>query len=221
MSTMPDDIGRQQLRYFSQVSASISHELKNVLAILNEHAGLLQDYAALAEQGQPLDVQRIRSLSDTMQAQIGRGDAIVKRMNRFAHSADQSRASVEVDQLARLVCELFARTAATRGVTVEVKTAEGDRSLTTDPCSLETLLGSLLDRLTAALPAGSTLSIELSGPADAVQISLAGAAQRVGAAAEVLEEEDIRALLAVLQASMELNEAGDSLILTLPGTIDA
>ena len=51
MTSASDGIGRLQLRYFGQVSASISHELKNVLAILNENAGLLQDYAAMAEQG--------------------------------------------------------------------------------------------------------------------------------------------------------------------------
>ncbi|NNG12708.1 MAG: sensor histidine kinase, partial [Halobacteria archaeon] len=39
----------QELRYFGKVTASISHELKNVLAILNEHTGLLQDLTAMAE----------------------------------------------------------------------------------------------------------------------------------------------------------------------------
>ena len=218
MSTTHESVGRLQLRYFSAVSASISHELKNVLAILNENAGLLQDYAVLAGQGQPLDVQRIQRLSDNLQKQIARGDAIVQRMNRFAHSADQPRARVDADELVRLVCELFARTASTRGVTVKVNPAQAERSLTTDPCTLETLLGSLLERLTATLPSGGTLNIELGGTADALQIGLAGIAPRDVAAAGVLEAEDIGALLAVLQATVTLNAAGDTLVLTLRDT---
>ena len=88
MSLPTDPIGQQELHYFGMVSASVSHELKNVLAILNENAGLLQDFAAMAEQGLPLDPDRIRRLAATMLGQIDRGDAIINRMNRFAHSAD-------------------------------------------------------------------------------------------------------------------------------------
>jgi len=218
VSSEPDSIGHQELRYFGKVTASVSHELKNVLAILNEHAGLLQDFVAMAEQGQPLDVARIRRLSATMLGQIGRGDTIVKRMNRFAHSVDQDRATVDVGGLVTMVVEMFGRTASTRGVTVEVKTAGGAVSLTTSPFVLETLLGSLLDRLTAAVPGIGTLCIESRGQVDAARISIPGLAEHAGAVTELLAANDLRALLTVLRAGAGFNQESGELFITLPGT---
>jgi signal transduction histidine kinase len=221
MSSAPDRTGMQELRYFGKVTASVSHELKNVLAILNEQAGLLQDFAAMAERGQPLDLERIRRLSATMLGQISRGDAIVKRMNRFAHSADEDCATVDLGGLATMVVELFARTAATRGVTVELKTAGIAESLSTHPFALETLLGSLLDRLTAAVPGIGMLSIQLHSLAAAAQIVMPGLAQHAGAVTGVLESEDVRTLLAALHASAGFDQGSGQLFITLPGDIDA
>jgi signal transduction histidine kinase len=221
MSSAPDRTEQRQLRYFGKVTASVSHELKNVLAILNEQAGLLQDFAVMAERGQPLDAERIRRLSATMLGQIRRGDAIVKRMNRFAHSADQDRATVDLGALATMVVEMFGRTAATRGVTVELKTAGIAVSLSTHPFALETLLGSLLDRLTAAVPGIGTLGIQLHSLAAAAQIRMSGLAEHAGAVTGVLESEDVRSLLAALRASAGFSRESGELFITLPGDIDA
>ena len=37
------------LQFFGKMTASISHEIKNVLAIINENAGLLEDLALLSD----------------------------------------------------------------------------------------------------------------------------------------------------------------------------
>jgi hypothetical protein len=40
-----DSLGRQGLQFFGKISASVSHEIKNVLAVIGENAGLLEDLA--------------------------------------------------------------------------------------------------------------------------------------------------------------------------------
>jgi hypothetical protein len=42
------------------MTASISHEIKNVMAIINESAGLLEDYSLMAEKGMPIDPERLK-----------------------------------------------------------------------------------------------------------------------------------------------------------------
>ena len=86
----------QGLRFFGKISASISHELKNVLAIINENAGLLQDYALKADKGVPLETERIKTLAEMMRGQIRRGDKIITNMNRFAHSVDETVKAVDL-----------------------------------------------------------------------------------------------------------------------------
>lgn len=220
MSAPPEPIGQLQLHYFGSVTASVSHELKNVLAILNEHAGLLQDFTAMAARGQPLDPDRIRRLSATMLGQIVRGDAVVKRMNRFAHSADRERATVDLGGLVTLVVELFGRTAATRGVTVEVQGAEVALRLSTHPFVLETLLGKLLDGLSAALPGVGVLRIELHSRAAEAHIRMPGLAQHAVVLAGLLESDDLSTLLAVLQANVAFDHGSGELVITLPGGSD-
>ena len=220
MSVPTDPIGQQELHYFGMVSASVSHELKNVLAILNENAGLLQDFAAMAEQGQPLDPDRIRHLAATMLGQIDRGDAIINRMNRFAHSADENQATVDLNELATIVVELFERTATNRGVKVEVETTATTVNINTDPFALETLLGSLLYRITEAVPDIGMLNLKLGSQADDSQISMSGLAEHADIITSTLESDDIIALLATLNGSAGFNLQNGELVITLPSTIE-
>ena len=218
MSVPSEDVGQEELHYFGKVSASISHELKNVLAILNENAGLLQDFAAMAEQGQPLDPERIRRLAATMLEQIQRGDVILKRMNRFAHSADENRATVNLNELIAMVVELFQRTAVSRGVKVDVKTSAAAMTIKTDPFALETLLGSLLYQVTENAADIGSLRLELESVGDKSQIKFSGLTNYIDQIMTILDSKDINALLSTLQARVSINQQND-LVITLPGNI--
>jgi C4-dicarboxylate-specific signal transduction histidine kinase len=218
MSVPSEDVGQKELHYFGKVSASISHELKNVLAILNENAGLLQDFAAMAEQGQPLDPERIRRLAATMLEQIQRGDVILKRMNRFAHSADENRATVNLNELVTMVVELFQRTAVSQGVKVDVKTSAAAMTIKTDPFALETLLGSLLYQVTENAADIGSLRLELESVGDESQIKFSGLTNYIDQIMTILDSKDINALLSTLQARVSINQQND-LVITLPGSI--
>ncbi len=82
-------IGETGLQFFGKMSASISHEMKNVMAIINENAGLLEDLTVMAEKGMPIDPERLKTQASRIMKQIRRGDDIIKGMNRFAHSVDE------------------------------------------------------------------------------------------------------------------------------------
>lgn len=219
MSPARDHIGGQELQYFGKVSASVSHELKNVLAILNENAGLLQDFAAMTAQGQALDPERIQRLAGTMLEQINRGDEIIKRMNRFAHSADNNRATVDVNELVTMVVELFGRTATNRGVKVEVKATATTVNINTDPFALETLLGNLLYRITEAVPDIRLLILELGSQDDGSQIMLTGLAEHTDIIS-IVESGEIKALLATLNGNADFDQKNSELTITLPGVIE-
>ena len=219
MSPSSEQIGQEELQYFGKVSASVTHELKNVLAILNENAGLLQDFAAMAEQGQPLDPERIWRLAATMLTQINRGDDIIKRMNRFAHSADDKHATVELGELVTMVVELFGRTATNRGITVEVKSAIEAVHINTDPFALETLLGGLLYRITESAPDANPLTLVLDSQVDGAQLKLTGLAEQADIINSILGSNEIKALLATLSGSAYFNQQYGELIITLNGAI--
>ena len=97
------------LMFFGQVSASISHEIKNVLSIINENAGLLEDFVLMSEKGVPPDIERLGRLAETVGRQIRRADDIVKMMNHFAHSADHPVEKVDLYETAGFVTDLCGR----------------------------------------------------------------------------------------------------------------
>ena len=106
MGVKPDILTETGLQFFGRISASISHEIKNVLAIINENAGLLEDLTFMANKGKPIDPDRLKRMAATVQKQIGRGDEILKNMNRFAHSIDETVAEVDLNQTIELIIAL-------------------------------------------------------------------------------------------------------------------
>ena len=87
------------LRFFGKVTASVTHDVKNSLATINENAGLLTDYAAMAARGKPLDPERVNALAVRIMDQVKRADALLKNMNRFAHSVDDSLKKVDLNEI--------------------------------------------------------------------------------------------------------------------------
>ncbi|MEE4112297.1 MAG: hypothetical protein V2I40_05740, partial [Desulfobacteraceae bacterium] len=55
MDNAKDWFGYDSLAFFGKVNASISHELKNVMAIISETAGLLGDLSEMARGGGSVD----------------------------------------------------------------------------------------------------------------------------------------------------------------------
>jgi len=128
------------LQFFGKISASISHELKNVLAIINENAGLLEDFTVMADRGVPLDPVRLKTMAEAVKKQIGRADAIIGNMNRFAHSADQTFTTADLAQTIELALAVTARFAVMRGIKIDLQLPQNPVALETAPFSLMNLL---------------------------------------------------------------------------------
>ncbi len=133
------------LKFFGLMTASVSHELKNVLAILNENAGLIQDLTLMTQKGAPLNVERMSSVADRFAAQIARADGIIKDLNRFAHTVDNGTAKTDVCEMLRLSVALSKRFASMRGVTIDLDHLPSSVFVTTNPFFLNYLIWLCLD----------------------------------------------------------------------------
>jgi C4-dicarboxylate-specific signal transduction histidine kinase len=106
----PRSIG--ELRFFGAITASISHEINNVLAMVNELSGLFEDSLMMARKGRPLDPERLSGIAERISGQVERGKQIVTGLNSFAHCVDNPRSSLDLaenlEQITAL-CQRFAR----------------------------------------------------------------------------------------------------------------
>lgn len=158
-----DIIGEAGLQFFGKMSASISHEIKNALAVINEKAGLLEDLAALAEKGVPVDPQRLKVQAEKITDQVRRADGIVKNMNRFAHSIDETMKSIDLAETVEFVKMLSARIASISEITLEAPPPEETMTLNTNPFLLQNLIWLCIDFAIRKVGSGKTVTLLTEG----------------------------------------------------------
>jgi hypothetical protein len=117
---MVDSAGKIDLYIFGAVTASISHEIKNRMAVINEHAGLMEDRIHMAETGGDINLERMKHSASKIKQQISLADSIIGNMNRFAHSIDKPRQQIDLYDSAMLAGALFERLASAKEISIEM-----------------------------------------------------------------------------------------------------
>lgn len=214
MTQPPIHIG---LRFFGETTASISHEIKNRMAVINEQAGLLEDFLGMAARGEkPLDPDRLKRLAENVATQVSLTDGVIRNMNRFARSVDPLWRDADVAEIPPLSAALAQRLAGTRNITLDVPAPQGPARAETSPFLLMNLIWSCLDGLMAAGLRETEIAIRTETTPDTVRLLLtADAAPETWRA--LMDREPIAPLLAALGAEAEVPaEAGGPLALLLP-----
>jgi C4-dicarboxylate-specific signal transduction histidine kinase len=220
MNSKRDMISEQGLQFFGKMSATISHEINNALAIINENAGLLQDFTLMADKGMPLDPERLNSLAGKVIQQVRRAEGIVKNMNRFAHSVDESLKSVNLGDVVELIVTLSGRLASMRGVRVEPKPVENPVTITTNTFLLENLIWLCLDFAMGVAGAGNTIDIITMKTENGAQIRFMQVEDLAKAPPDKFPTEREKALLDLLKADLSADVEVGELVITLPRDID-
>jgi hypothetical protein len=174
MKIQYDTIGGAGLRFFGKVSASIAHEIKNVLAIINENAGLLEDLSYAAQRGSAIDPERLNRACQQFTKQIHRADGIMKNMSHFAHSVDVFDSQINLHELTSLVANLAGRLAAMRKLNIQVAPPPTPVVFSGNPFLLQNLIWLSLEFAFGATSAGGTLLLTPGKDGGGVTLRLGG-----------------------------------------------
>ena len=203
------------LQFFGQISASISHELKNVLGIINENAGLLEDLTLMADRGVPLDPARLKAMAAGVKKQVGRADAIIGNMNRFAHSADQSIATVDLAQTIELAMAVTARFAVMRGVALDLQLPENPVALQTAPFFLINLIWQCLEFSMSASGDEKQVVLVAEEADGSVRIRFRRLAGLSAALLDTFPSDREKNLLEMLAVELKVEPDGNEIVLEL------
>jgi signal transduction histidine kinase len=203
------------LRFSGSMTASISHEIKNTLAIINESAGLLNDLALLAENGRPLSPERLKTLATSIMGQVQRADDIVRRLNRFAHSAIQPFITTDVREIFDFTVALVARLATMNGATITVAAGK-EVQVHIRPFVLENLLWIYLKNLFALTTGNKTVEFGVEDADSHVVISLLFGDDVSVAEMGAQVAEEGQPLLLVLRAETSIDAQRNLIHLRMP-----
>lgn len=121
------DIEGKDIEFFGKITASMTHEFKNVLAIIKESAGLMEDITKIAPLSESRHQEKLDNALKTIKNQLDRGMELSTVFNRFAHAPDKSVTEINLAHLAEQVVTLSKRFARLKHITLEAAPPEETR----------------------------------------------------------------------------------------------
>ncbi len=191
--------------FIARMTASTTHELRNVLAVVKESAGLVEDLVLASQQQKSVNPEKLLHAARRIDAQVGRGAALLTGLNRLAHGLDHAEEALDLGQQAEQVAFLCQRFARQRRQRIEAE-AEGDaRSVRVNALRLQMALVSAIDCCLEQLPDDSVVTMRVVGSGDRPSVVVTGtaAAQALPAPAGAPSWPRLVELVRGLDASIE------------------
>lgn len=205
------------LRFFGTISASISHEIKNALAVISESAGLAQDLLNAAESGRPVDEMRLKKTVQRISNRVGIADEIIKNMNAFAHSIDKPVLKTDIAKTVDIVASLTRRLFDMQGMTLKVEPPADPVVITTAPFYLENMTWLLLEFAVENRGDSETLFNAIRQTGECVELRFSGIDGLDQTSCSGLPTKSMVPLLETLDARLECNIEKKEVILKLQG----
>ncbi len=157
METLTDE----DVVFFGKLTAGLTHEIKNILAIIKEASGLMEDLAALSPLPDARHQAKFKTALETIKTQLVRGIELSTVFNRFAHSPDKPVSEINLHEIAGQVVVLAQRFARLKHISLAPPGDDGDRRLCVQGNSVwvQLALFTGIECCLEVLPGGSTLSL--------------------------------------------------------------
>lgn len=162
------------LAFFGAITASVSHDLNNVISIVGQSGGLLDDLLVGAAQGRPIRNEQLRRIADRIGGQTKRGVDIIRRLNSFAHSVDEPRCEFDVNQAVENLTALIERLASLKRARLETRLSDEPVRIIGCPFLLQQALFLSFRALVAPAQKDDVLTISVARLEDGVRVSVEG-----------------------------------------------
>lgn len=202
------------LKFFGKINASISHEIRNTLAVINENAGLIKDLILMSQKGHPLDIERIGGKAEKVLEQVKRTDGIINNMNRFAHSVDNTFMKINICEYIEFVIRLSERFANMKGVEVRYEFPFAPVETSTFPFLFENIIYLCLDQAMQHSGEDKTIIISARSENDRIHIEFKGVSSVNEIEKSLLSGSS--GIFEKLEAKIICKENSDSFILDMP-----
>jgi signal transduction histidine kinase len=213
---VPED---RDAAFVAKITANATHEIRNVLAIIKESAGLVSDVIH-SQGGRVLsNADKVVRAIDRIDAQVSRGAAFLENLNRFAHCLDRAQDEIDLNQEAQqtaFLCQRLAR----RG-RHEIQVQAGDQAVPAglNPLWLQIALYAAVECCLDQLPEAGKVTIRTTRQEDRPSLEFVAETGKEAAppfATGAASWGQLLELLDRLGASIEASDTERRLLITLP-----
>jgi C4-dicarboxylate-specific signal transduction histidine kinase len=162
----------KEIAFMGKVTASLSHEIKNTLAIINESVGLMGD---LVKRDPPTDWpphSRLQVIMASVEEQVQRSADIVKRLNQFAHSMDRSVADVDLNEAVRHITILAQRFAILHSVKLKTNLSSQPLNIFSNPFRIQYIIFGCIDRALNCSPKQTEVTVGTQRSGEMCQVTI-------------------------------------------------
>jgi len=156
-----DDKNLKEIAFFGRITAGITHELKNVLAVIKETSGLMGDILDMKDGQGFQHKEKFQKAISTIQRQIENGVTLLTHLNKFAHAPDRETDDIDLHAIIKDMSVLCGRYARLKSITLGVQPPDQLIKFTTCQVSLQMAIFSCLDYCISNLPQQSQIDISL------------------------------------------------------------
>jgi signal transduction histidine kinase len=197
--------------FLSIMTASATHEVRNVLAIIKESAGLIGDMVHVFAKRGMLDQEKVFRAVERIDIQVKRGADLLTNLNRLSHALDQGTATVELNQEVEQLVFLSQRFARIKGHRVLAHRKAWEAEVTVRPLHLQMVLFAAMERCLEELPEGAAISVGVTRAGEGHVVEFLGSPEdgsEIGAPAGGESWEDLREMVQSLGGSLERSSSG-------------
>lgn len=215
-------MNHQEAAFMGRITASMTHELRNVLAIIKESAGLMEDLIEFGKADPAQYKEKFTRHIGKILSQVDRGTTLAGGLNKFAHAPDSRLVEINMEEFLDHVVALSRRLAQMKLVTLEVQPATASIAVVNDPLALHMTIFSAVDGLLQLAPAFKSISFRASQDGEHVHVDLTMEGRTEGFAGRLTHLRETPVWAALLEtagrvgAGVDLDEDLGRVRLSLP-----
>ena len=163
----------QRAEFVTRVTTDVTHELRNVLAIVKETAGLIDDLMTFS-QSNSLNHNKIKSLAGRIEPQADRGAELASVLHHVARSCENPGHSTDLNQATAHVVVMCYRLARKKRQSMRVRPFDHVVHVVCDRLRAYMAIHAAIECCLELLPESAVLNIHVGSPADGAPVDLVG-----------------------------------------------
>ncbi len=149
--------------FIGKITAAMTHEMKNVLAIIRESSGLAEDLLGMCDESAFPYKDKFQKIMGKIENQVIRGAEIMAQLNEFSHVPEVERQSEDLNLVLNQIVILSKKLSRSNAVDFIVEQADMPVTSNSNPLTTRMLIFRILEFLAPVIGKGSEIRLKAVG----------------------------------------------------------